>query len=149
MQGLVTIGTSAGEAELEVADALCAGRPGARRFEATTAGPEAPLIAARLAGSRLEPEELLEGARGAGEGAGLLVVATSGGLMAPITERYLNRDLARELALPIVLAAPAAPGLTASALLALDSARGNGLAGPAMVIAGWPAPPSRVLLEEG
>jgi dethiobiotin synthetase len=148
MQGLVTIGTSAGEAELAVADALCATRPGARRFDAAAAGPAAPLIAARLAGSRLEPEGLLEGARRAGEGAELLVVATSGGLMAPITERYLNRDLARELALPVVLAAPAAPGLTAGALLALDSARGNGLAVAAVVIAGWPDPPSRVLLEE-
>jgi hypothetical protein len=148
MQGLVTIGTSAGGAELEVADALCGTRPGALRFDAGAAGPAAPLIAARLAGSRLEPEELLEGARSAGEGAELLVVATSGGLMAPITERYLNRDLARELALPVVLAAPAAPGLTAGALLALDSARGNGLAVAAIVIAGWPDPPSRVLLEE-
>jgi AAA domain len=148
MQGLVTIGTSAGEAELEVADALCAARPGARRFDAGAAGPAAPLIAARLGGSRLEPEELLAGARSAGEAAELLVVATSGGLMAPVTERYLNRDLARELALPVVLAAPAGRGLTAGALLTLDSARGNGLAVAAIVIAGWPDPPDRVLLEE-
>src|SRR4051794_7603141 len=148
MQGLVTIGTAAGEAEVEVANALCRARPGALRFDAGTEGPAAPLIAARLAAARLEPEELLEGARSAGEGAELLVVATSGGLMAPITERYLNRDLARELGLPVVLAAPAGPGLTAGALLALDSARGNGLAVAAIVIAGWPDPPDRVLLEE-
>src|SRR4051812_3681224 len=141
MQGLVTIGTAAGAAELEVAAALCDGSPGAQRFAVDAAGEAAPLIEARLAGSRLDPEELVEGARRAGEDAKLLVVATSGGLMAPITERFLNRDLARELALPVVLAAPAAPGLTAGALLALDSARGNGLAGGAVLVARWPHPP--------
>src|SRR4051812_25106041 len=141
MQGLVTIGTTAGEAEVEVANALCRARPGALRFDAGTEGPAAPLIAARLAAARLEPEELLEGARSAGESAELLVVATSGGLMAPITERYLNRDLARELALPVVLAAPAAPGLTAGARPGLASARGKGLGGGARVVARAPAPP--------
>jgi hypothetical protein len=38
--------------------------------------------------------------------------------------------------------------MTAQALLALDSALGNGLPVAAIVIAGWPDPPSRVLLEE-
>src|SRR3954468_901215 len=146
MQGLVTIGTAPGIAEAEVAEALCGLRSGARSFVVSSAGATAPLVAAKLAGAALDPEALLDEARRAGEGAELLVVTTTGGLMAPITERYSNRDLARELALPVVLAAPAAPGLTAGALLALDSARGNGLAVAAIVIAGWPDPPSRGLL---
>jgi dethiobiotin synthetase len=148
MQGLVTIGTAAGAAELEVADALCGLRPAARSFEISSAGATAPLVAAKLAGTTLNPEALLDEARRAGEDADLLVVTTTGGLMAPITERYSNRDLARELALPVVLAASAGEGMAAQALLALDSALGNGLRVAAVVIAGWPDPPGRVLLEE-
>jgi hypothetical protein len=68
--------------------------------------------------------------------------------MAPLTERYLNRDLAVELKLPVVLAAPAGPGLMNAALLALDAARGAGLAVAAIVITGWPEDPGRVLLDE-
>ncbi|MEA2309685.1 MAG: hypothetical protein QOI65_1971 [Thermoleophilaceae bacterium] len=176
MHGVVTIGTAAGIAELEVAAGICAAASGAAAFVASAAGPAAgaalerlaeasgtpleqlaersyeaqaaPLVAARLAGAQLSPEALLEGAQLAGEGADLLVVATSGGLMAPITERYENRDLARELGLPVVLAAPAGEGMAAQALLTLESAVAGGLAVPAMVIAGWPEAPSRVLLEE-
>ena len=142
MQGLVTIGTAAGTAEREVAEAL-----GGTTL-VVSASVTAPLIAARIAGSRLDPEAVLEDARRAGEDADVLVVATSGGLMAPITERFANRDLARELGLPVVLAAPAGEGLAAGALLTLDSALAGGLAVAAIVIAGWPDPPSRMLLEE-
>src|SRR5438045_1026065 len=110
MHGLVVIGTSAGAAEHEVAEAL-----GGTAFVASE-GAASPLVAARLAGSALDPEALLEDALRAGENAEMLVVATSGGLMAPLTERFSNRDLARELGLPVVLAAPAADGLAAAAL---------------------------------
>jgi dethiobiotin synthetase len=143
MHGVVVIGTSAGAGEAEAAQAL-----GAKTFVVGD-GPAAPLVAARLAGAPLDPEAILEQAReAAGEGADPLVVTTSGGLMAPITERFTNRDLARELGLPIVLVAPAGAGLTAGALLALDSAFGNGVPVAAIVVTGWPDPPDRVLLEE-
>ena len=177
MQGLVTIGTAAGSAELEVAAAICraagdtgsvpaafvasaVGRPALeplaeasgtpverlaeRAYE--VAGP--PLIAARHAGAALLPEPLLEGARAAASGADLLVVATSGGLMAPLAERYSNRDFALELGLPVILAVRAGQDMAAPALLALEGARGAGLPVPAVVIAGWPETPSRVMLDE-
>src|SRR5436309_15211114 len=120
MQGLVTIGTGAGPAELEVAAAICAAgsRPAAFVASATGHGAGAalnrlseasgtpsdqlaerlyeaeasPQVAARLAGAPLDPEALLDSARHAGEGADVLVVATSGGLLASIAERYSNRD---------------------------------------------------------
>ncbi|HEY0631364.1 MAG TPA: dethiobiotin synthase [Thermoleophilaceae bacterium] len=176
MHGVVTIGTAAGVAEIEVAAGICAAAFSPAAFVASAAGPGArgalerlaeasgtpagelaerlydaaapPVVAARLAGTTLSPEALLAAARRAGEGAGVLVVATSGGLIAPITERYSNRDLARELGLPVVLAAPAGEGMAAHALLTLESALGSGLAVAAIVIAGWPETPGRVLLEE-
>ena len=180
MHGLVTIGTAAGPAELEVAAAICLAaredRSPAAAFVATAAGPGAgraldllagasgtsrerlagrvyddvapPLLAARLHGEELDPRALLEAARAAGDGAELLAVATSGGLLAPLAERYSNRDLAGELGFPVVLAAPAAPDMLNLTLLALEAATGAGLAVPAVVITGWPDTPSRVLLDE-
>ncbi|MEA2441687.1 MAG: hypothetical protein QOH76_3111 [Thermoleophilaceae bacterium] len=180
MHGVVTIGTSTGVAELEVAAAICeaaresGSTPAAYVASATGPGARAaverlaeasetpverlaervydevapPLVAARLAGAQLVPEQLLEEARAAFEDADLLAVATSGGLMAPVAPRYANRDLARELGLPIVLAVVAGSDMLAPALLALEAAGGSGLAVPAVVIAGWPETPPRVLLEE-
>ncbi|MDX6668518.1 MAG: hypothetical protein QOK04_1898 [Solirubrobacteraceae bacterium] len=180
MQGLVTIGTAAGEAELQVAAALCAAaRDGGSRptaFVASAVGgvaraaidrladasetPHAaltarayevtapPLIAARHAGAELRPQPIQDAAREAAADGDLLVVATSGGLMAPLAERYSNRDLALELGLPVVLSVAAGPDMLAPTLLALEGLAGAGLAVPAVVISGWPETPGRVLLDE-
>jgi dethiobiotin synthetase len=107
-----------------------------------------PLVAARHQGVELMPAALLDGARAAAEGADLLVVATSGGLLAPLAARYSNRDLARELGLPVVVAAAAGPGMLAATLLTIEAATGAGVAVAAVVVAGWPDPPGRVLLDE-
>src|SRR5436305_3709835 len=176
MHGVVTIGTAAGVAELELAAGLCAASSRPTAFVTSATGPGAraaldrlaeasgqpveelrercyeavapPLVAARLAGESLSPEALLESARQAGRDADPLVVTTSGGLMAPIAERYTNRDLARELGLPVVLAVRAGEDMAADALLALEAARGGGLSVPEVVIAVWPETPPRVMLEE-
>jgi dethiobiotin synthetase len=193
MHGLLTIGTSAGAAELPVAAAICAaareaGREPAAWVAAAAGAPAAraldllaeasgtpreqlaarafdasapPLVAARHEGAQLTPAELLEGARAAAAGgtellegardasggADLLVAASSGGLLAPLAARYSNRDLARELALPVVLAVPASAGMLNDALLAIEAATGAGLAVAAVVVAGWPETPPRVLLD--
>src|SRR3954447_1480528 len=173
MQGLVTIGTAAGHAELGVAAALCAAEPSAAAFVASAvdraplgalaeasgtpveelaersfevAGP--PMIAARHAGSELLPGPLLDAAAAAEAEAELLVVATSGGLLGALAERYSNRDFALELGFPVVLAVAAGRDMAAPALLALEGATGAGLAVPAIVITGWPETPGRVLLDE-
>jgi dethiobiotin synthetase len=176
MQGVVTIGTAAGVAELDVAAAVCAAGSKPAPFVASATGPEAraalnrlaevsgtpfdqlaercfeavapPMVASRLAGAPLTPETLLDAARRAAEGADLLVVATSGGLLAPLAERYSNRDLAVELGLPVVLAVAAGADMAAHALLTLEAATGGGLSVAAIVMAGWPEAPTRVMLEE-
>src|SRR4051794_19722887 len=169
MQGLITIGTAAGTAELEAAAAIRAAAPGSAAFVASAVGPggiralEAlgagaerayetvapPLLAARLDG-KPEPtrDDLLHAAERARDGAELLVVATSGGLLAPLAERYSNRDLARELDLPIVVAATAGPDLLGPVLLTVEAASGTGLPVAAVMVTGWPETPQRVLLEE-
>jgi hypothetical protein len=69
-------------------------------------------------------------------------------LLAPLAARYSNRDLAGELGIPVVVAVAAGPDMLAQALLTAEGAAGAGLAVPAVVVTGWPEPPSRVLLEE-
>lgn len=105
-----------------------------------------PAIAARHAGQPLDPRALVAQAREADER--FLVAAAPGGLLAPITEHYSNRDFARELGLPLVVAARAAGGVAGQARLVGDAARSAGLAVAAVVLTGWPDPPNRIQLDE-
>src|SRR5829696_4227369 len=141
MQGILVAGTGPKAGEASVGDAI-----GAATIVPPAAGANAPpLIAARHAGEEVRPAAIVEEARAA---TGRFVIVTSGGLLAPLAERYTNRDLATELKLPVVIAAPAAPGLVNAGMLALEAARGAGLAVPAVVVTDWPETPGRVLLDE-
>ena len=141
MQGILVAGTGPNAGEGVVGDAI----DSATVMAVGATGDAPPLIAARHAGDELRPPALVEEARAA---AGPVVIVTSGGLLAPLAERYTNRDLASELKLPVVIAAPAGPGLLNSVMLALEAARGAGLVVPAVVLTGWPDQPGRVLLDE-
>ncbi len=101
-----------------------------------------PLLAARHAGDEVDPEELLALA---GE---VEVAAVPVGFAAPLTPRYAVRDLAVALGAPVVLAHPAARGLTGAVRLVAEAVRGAGLTVAAVVLTGWPDPPGRVLLDE-
>src|SRR4051812_3260783 len=152
MRGILVAGAAADAGEAAVARALAEeARRSGEGVALVTAGPAdgavPPAIAARHAGFALEPAQIVGEARAAADGA-FLVVTTAGGLLAPVAERYANRDLALELRPPVVLAVPARPGLQNGALLALEAARGAGLTVPAVVLTGWPDPPSRALLDE-
>ena len=105
-------------------------------------GEGTPAITARHAGRALDPDELRAGARQAG------VAAIVADPVAPLTPRFSARDLAGELKAPVVVAVPAEPGLTGQARLYAEAMRAVGLAVAAVAIAGWPDPPSRVLLDE-
>jgi dethiobiotin synthetase len=158
MRGLTVVGCGLDSGEVEVALALYDALPGARVFvtsELAAAADDrdartfrasaAPAIAARHAGTSLDPPTLVAAAR---HGEGPLVAAAPGGLMASITERYTNRDFARELGLPVVVAARAAGGVTNQVRLVGEAARVAGLAVAAVVLTGWPDPPNRVQLDE-
>jgi hypothetical protein len=103
-------------------------------------GGATPLIAARHAGTPLDPDEL---AARAAETAAL-----EGPLLAPVTPRASLRDVAARLGAPVVVAEPARPGATGRARLTAEAARGAGLAVAAFVLTGWPEPPDRTLLDE-
>ena len=163
MRGLLVVGTSSAAdsagAAAALADALKRAHTPARVVSAFAFGDRdadalhaydsngSPLTAARHAGGELAPGALTAQLRERAGGQAL-VAAVPGGLLAPITPRFAVRDLARDLGLPVVLAVAAAPDLVAVARISAEAARGAGLAVAAIVLTGWPDPPSRVLLDE-
>ena len=160
MRGITVVGSGLDSGELVVARAVAGALPEARLFVTATLGAGAdspgerafrgaasPVIAARHAGAALDPATLVAEARGGGEDE-VVIAAAPGGLMSSLTERYTNRDFARELGLPLVVAARAAGGVTGHVRLVGEAARAAGLAVAAVVLTGWPDPPTRVQLDE-
>jgi dethiobiotin synthetase len=103
-----------------------------------------PHYAAELAGTRIEPAELVAAARAAAAGADALVVEGIGGLMVPLTAGYLMRDLAVDLGLPVVVAARTGLGTINHTLLTVEAARAAGLRVAGVVMTPWPEDPDPV-----
>lgn len=104
--------------------------------------PVSPHLGAELAGERIEPARLLEAARRAAGGADALVAEGVGGLLVPLTLGYLVRDFARELGLPVVIAAAPGLGTINHTLLTVEAARATGLAVAGIVMTPWPDDPT-------
>jgi dethiobiotin synthetase len=104
--------------------------------------PVSPHLAAELAGEPVEPPMLLDRARTSGADADVLVCEGVGGLLVPLTPGYLVRDLAVELALPLVVAARPGLGTINHTLLTIEAARAAGLRVAGVVLTPWPADPS-------
>ena len=74
----------------------------------------------------------------------LLVCEGVGGLLVPITPGYLVRDLAVDLGLPVVVAAPTGLGTINHTLLTVEAARAAGLTVAGVVMTPWPDEPSEI-----
>jgi dethiobiotin synthetase len=96
--------------------------------------PVSPHLAAELAGTTVEPAELVAAAREHE----LLVCEGVGGLLVPITPGYFVRDLAMALDLPVVIAARPGLGTINHTLLTIEAARAGGLRVAAVVMTPWP-----------
>jgi dethiobiotin synthetase len=104
--------------------------------------PVSPHYAAELAGAdTIEPLDLARRARAAGDGTDALICEGVGGLLVPLTPGYLVRDLALDLALPLLVAARPGLGTINHTLLTLEAARAGGLEVAAVVITPWPDEP--------
>jgi dethiobiotin synthetase len=102
--------------------------------------PVSPHLAAELAGVRIEPTELVAAARAHD----LVVCEGVGGLLVPITSGYLVRDLAVDLHLPVVIAAPPGLGTINHTLLTVEAARAGGLRVAGVVMTPWPEDPTPI-----
>ncbi len=101
-----------------------------------------PHLAAELAGERIDPDRLRGAALEATEDADLLVCEGVGGFLVPLTADYLVRDLARDVALPVVVVASPGLGTINHTLLTVQSVRATGLEVACVVLTPWPAEPS-------
>src|SRR5207247_1577179 len=106
--------------------------------------PVSPHLGAELAEARIDPPRLVETARAAAASADALVCEGVGGLLVPLTLGYLVRDLARELGLPVVVAAAPGLGTINHTLLTVEAARAVGLEVRAVVLTPWPEDPGEV-----
>jgi dethiobiotin synthetase len=106
--------------------------------------PVSPHLGAEMSGERIEPARLLAVAGDAAKDADDLVCEGVGGLMVPLTLGYLVRDLARDLALPLVVAAAPGLGTINHTLLTLEAARAVGLEIASVVLTPWPEDPDAV-----
>lgn len=105
-----------------------------------------PHLASALAGERIDPAELIANAHSAMRHAAAdgraLIVEGVGGLLVPLTSYFTVRDLAAELGLPLLIAAPPGLGTINHTLLTLEAARHAGLDVRAVVLTPWPERPS-------
>jgi dethiobiotin synthetase len=106
--------------------------------------PVSPHLGAELAGEAIDPARLREAGAAAADGADFLVCEGVGGLLVPLALGYLVRDLACELALPVVIAAPPGLGTINHTLLTIEAARGAGLDVAIVILTPWPGEPSVV-----
>ena len=106
--------------------------------------PVSPHLGAELAGEAIDPARLRAAVRDAAASADVLIGEGVGGLMVPLTLGYLVRDLARDVGLPVVVAARPGLGTINHTLLTLEAARAVGLDVALVVLTPWPEEPSEV-----
>ncbi len=103
-----------------------------------------PHLGAELASETIDPARLRQVAQEAADGADVVVCEGVGGFLVPLTLSYLVRDLARDLGLPVVIAARPGLGTINHSLLTIESVRSAGLEVAAVVLTPWPYRPTEV-----
>ena len=98
-----------------------------------------PHLAAAAVGEHIDPHRLLETARRAAGAGDVLVAEGVGGLLVPLSDGYLVRDLAADLGMPIVIAARPGLGTISHTLMTIECARVAGLEVAGVVLTPWPA----------
>jgi dethiobiotin synthetase len=103
-----------------------------------------PHLAGLLANEPIDAVTLIERARATASAGETLIVEGVGGLLVPLTDDFTVRDLAVELALPLLIAASPELGTINHTLLTIEAARAVGLDVAAVVLTPWPTEPSRL-----
>jgi dethiobiotin synthetase len=106
--------------------------------------PVSPHLGAELAGETIDPARLRGKALGAADRSDVLVIEGVGGFLVPLTLGYLVRDFARDLGLPVVVAAGPGLGTINHTLLTVEAVRSVGLEVLAVVLTPWPDAPNEV-----
>lgn len=102
------------------------------------ASPLAPAASAAIGGASVDLTAIFDAWRCLVDKAECVIVEAPGGLASPITEDFRTLDLAKCLALPLVLVINAEPGALARALLAVEAAKSHRLALAGCVLNRYP-----------
>jgi dethiobiotin synthetase len=103
-----------------------------------------PHLAAELERRTISPAELVPRIREATAPNGPTIVEGVGGLLVPLADGFDVRALARELALPLLIAARPGLGTINHTLLTLEAARCASLEVAGVVLTPWPDAPSEI-----
>lgn len=101
-----------------------------------------PHLAAEMAGEEIDAGVLRDAAAAAGDAGDFLVCEGVGGFLVPLRLDYLVRDLARDLALPVAIAATPGLGTINHTLLTVEAVRAAGLEVRAVILTPWRSEPS-------
>lgn len=101
-----------------------------------------PHLAGSLASEQIDAVALVERARATASADETLIVEGVGGLLVPLTDKFTVRDLAVELALPLLITAQPGLGTINHTLLTIEAARAANLDIAAVVLTPWPSEPS-------
>jgi dethiobiotin synthetase len=136
--GMKPAQSGVGPGEPSDAERLRAASGGAEPLEAlcpySFAAPLAPAVAARAAGIEISLERVLGAARALAARHAAVLVEGAGGLLVPLTERETYADLARVLALPVLVVARAGLGTVNHTALTVEALRRRGLAVAGIVL---------------
>jgi dethiobiotin synthetase len=132
----------------ELLAAAVGGRQAPRDVAPYRYGPAlSPHLAAALAGETIDPDVLLRAAHASAASADVLVCEGVGGLLVPLADGYLVRDLAVALGLPVLVAAHPGLGTINHTLLTIEAARAAGLHVAGIVMTPWPESPEPIAVS--
>ncbi len=101
-----------------------------------------PHLASSLMNEPIDAVTMIERARAITSVSETLIVEGVGGLLVPLADDFTVRDLAVELALPLLIAASPGLGTINHTLLTIEAARAAQLDVAAVVLTPWPSEPS-------
>lgn len=96
--------------------------------------PLSPNRAAALAGKAIEPQTIIDFWQQ--QHHGFFIIEGAGGLMVPLHEKFLMRDLVQQLNIPLLIVATTALGTINHTLLTIEAAHAKGIPIKAVVLSG-------------
>lgn len=90
--------------------------------------PLAPFVAAEIEGVTIEPRKIIKAYQTLSLRHDFMIVEGAGGIMVPLSGKYLYRDLAREMNLPVVIVARPGLGTINHTLLTITALEAQGIA---------------------
>ncbi|MCK4248966.1 MAG: dethiobiotin synthase [Candidatus Omnitrophica bacterium] len=96
--------------------------------------PVSPDLAARLAGETIDPAKILKAYKQISAESDIVLVEGIGGLMVPLKDDYLIRDLIVDMDIPLIIVARPGLGTLNQTLLTIEIARKSGLEVEGVVI---------------